>query len=139
MRLEGLNPVEYEHPEDTAGLEALENIPGVRDIALKIWETWLDKQLLFESTASYVEIKDSNSKRLYGLFRTACEVLDFINIMPGTPKAKVKSRIILTPEHTKKFLKALSDNLDKYETNHGPVKEFKKEFIPLNFGPKGEA
>ena len=49
------------------------------------------------------------------------------------------SRIILTPEHTKKFLKALSDNLDKYETNHGPVKEFKKEFIPLNFGPKGEA
>ena len=42
-------------------------------------------------------------------------VLDFINIMPGTPKAKVKSRIILTPEHTKKFLKALSDNLDKYE------------------------
>ena len=42
-------------------------------------------------------------------------VLDFINIMPGTPKAKVKSRIILTPEHTKKFLKALSDNLDKYD------------------------
>ena len=59
--------------------------------------------------------------------------------MPGTPKAKVRPRIILTPEHTKKFLKALSDNLDKYETNHGPVKEFKKEFIPLNFGPKGEA
>ena len=66
-------------------------------------------------------------------------VLDFINIMPGTPKAKVKSRIILTPEHTKKFLEALTDNLDKYESNHGPVKEFKKEFIPLNFGPKGEA
>ena len=66
-------------------------------------------------------------------------IVDFISMMPGAPKAKVKSRIILTPEHTKKFLKALSDNLDKYETNHGPVKEFKKEFIPLNFGPKGEA
>ena len=82
MRLEGLNPVEYEHPEDTAGLEALENIPGVRDVALKIWETWLDKQLFFESTASYVEIKDSNSKRLYGLFRTASEILDFKDIPP---------------------------------------------------------
>ena len=82
MRLEGLNPLEYEHPEDSAALEALENIPGVRDIALKIWETWLDKQLLFESTASYVEIKDSNSKRLYGLFRKACEILDFKDIPP---------------------------------------------------------
>jgi len=59
--------------------------------------------------------------------------------MPGTPKAKVISRIILSPEHTKKLLKALSDNIDKYETINGPVKEFKKEFIPLNFGPKGEA
>ena len=66
-------------------------------------------------------------------------VLDFINIMPGSPKAKVRSRIILTPEHTKKFIKALSDNLVKYESINGPVKDFKKEMIPLNFGPKGEA
>ena len=40
-------------------------------------------------------------------------VLDFINIMPVTPKANLKSRIILTPQHTKKLFKALSDNLDK--------------------------
>ena len=42
-------------------------------------------------------------------------VLDFINVMPGAPKAKVRSRIILTPEHTKKFINALGKNLDKFE------------------------
>ena len=36
-------------------------------------------------------------------------VVDFINIMPGTPKSKVKSRIILTPQHAKRLLKALSE------------------------------
>ena len=82
MRLEGLNPLEYEHPEDSAALEALENIPGVRDAALKIWEIFLDKEELFISTGSYIEINETNSKRLYGLFRTACEALDFTDIPP---------------------------------------------------------
>ena len=89
----------------------------------------LDENIAQGSYADLVVVKHSPTEF----------VLDFINIMPGIPKAKVKSRIILTPEHTKKFLKALSENLDKYETNHGPIKKFKKEFIPLNFGPKGEA
>ena len=38
-------------------------------------------------------------------------VVDFINVMPGVPKAKVKSRIILTPQHAKRFSKALVDNI----------------------------
>ncbi len=66
-------------------------------------------------------------------------VLDFINVMPGVPKAKVRSRVILSPEHTKKFIRALSDNLSKYESVNGTIKDFKKEIIPLSFGPKGEA
>ena len=66
-------------------------------------------------------------------------VLDFINVMPGAPKAKVRSRIILTPEHTKKFINALGENLDKYEKSFGKVKNFQKEVIPISFGPKGEA
>jgi|TARA_B100001094_G_C17575988_1_gene505161 hypothetical protein len=66
-------------------------------------------------------------------------VLDFINVMPGVPKAKVRSRVILSPEHTKKFIRALSDNLSKYEAVNGTIKDFKKEIIPLSFGPKGEA
>ena len=66
-------------------------------------------------------------------------VLDFINVMPGAPKAKVRSRIILTPEHTKKFINALGENLDKYEKSFGKIKNFQKEVIPISFGPKGEA
>ena len=42
-------------------------------------------------------------------------VVDFINVMPGVPKAKVKSRIILTPQHAKRFSKALNDNISKFE------------------------
>ncbi len=49
-------------------------------------------------------------------------VIDFVRIMPGIPKANVKSRIILTPEHAKRLLLALQDNLKKYETVHGPIK-----------------
>ena len=66
-------------------------------------------------------------------------VLDFINVMPGAPKAKVRSRIILTPEHTKKFINALGKNLDKFEKSFGKIKNFQKEVIPISFGPKGEA
>ena len=66
-------------------------------------------------------------------------VLDFINVMPGAPKAKVRSRIILTPDHTKKFIKALDENLNKYEKSFGKIKNFQKEVIPISFGPKGEA
>ena len=40
-------------------------------------------------------------------------VLDFIQMMPGVPKAKVKSRILLTPQHAKRFLKALNENVRK--------------------------
>ena len=66
-------------------------------------------------------------------------VLDFINVMPGTPKAKVRSRIILTPDHTKKFINALDENLNKYEKSFGKIKNFQKEVMPISFGPKGEA
>lgn len=66
-------------------------------------------------------------------------VLDFINVMPGAPKAKVRSRIILTPEHTKKFINALGENLNKYEKSFGKIKNFQKEVVPISFGPKGEA
>ena len=46
-------------------------------------------------------------------------VIDFIKVMPGTPKAKVKSRILLTPQHAKRLMKAMNDNLAKYEQLHG--------------------
>ncbi|PKP24910.1 MAG: DUF3467 domain-containing protein [Bacteroidetes bacterium HGW-Bacteroidetes-2] len=66
-------------------------------------------------------------------------VVDFVTIMPGTPKSKVKSRIILTPQHAKRFLKALNDNIKRFESAHGEIKDFEQPSIPLNFGPTGEA
>ena len=41
-------------------------------------------------------------------------VLDFIRVMPGVPKARVKSRIVLTPEHAKRFLIAMEENIEKF-------------------------
>ncbi|NBY29986.1 MAG: DUF3467 domain-containing protein [Sphingobacteriia bacterium] len=48
-------------------------------------------------------------------------VVDFIRLMPGLPKAKVKSRIVLTPQHAKRLLQALADNIDKFEQVHGDI------------------
>lgn len=50
-------------------------------------------------------------------------VIDFVKLMPGVKKAKVKSRLILTPEHAKRLYKALADNIKKFESMHGPIKE----------------
>ena len=66
-------------------------------------------------------------------------VVDFISLMPGAHKAKVKSRVILTPQHAKKFLKALQDNVTKFESSHGTIKDYEQPGIPINFGPAGEA
>lgn len=61
-------------------------------------------------------------------------VVDFINVMPGIPKAKVKSRIILTPQHAKRFMKALVDNIKKYESVNGTIQDQEPINIPMNFG-----
>jgi len=64
-------------------------------------------------------------------------IVDFVRIMPGMPKAEVKSRIILTPEHAKRLLYALKDNIAKYEAAHGPIKQAEGQsnmLIPMNFG-----
>ncbi|SDX18027.1 Protein of unknown function [Lutibacter oricola] len=66
-------------------------------------------------------------------------IVDFINIMPGQPKAKVKSRIILTPQHAKRLAKALAENVKKFEQHHGEIKDYDQPPIPMNFGPTGEA
>jgi len=73
-------------------------------------------------------------------------VLDFIRVMPGIPKAKVKSRIILTPEHAARLLGALQDNLVRFEAqlkaaaNNQIAEPVSKDFpYPLDLHPKGEA
>ncbi|WP_367112843.1 DUF3467 domain-containing protein [uncultured Chitinophaga sp.] len=61
-------------------------------------------------------------------------VVDFVNIMPGLPKARVKSRIILAPQHAKRLMRALADNIKKYESAHGAIQDEEQVSIPLNFG-----
>ena len=67
-------------------------------------------------------------------------VIDFIQMMPGVPKAQVKSRIIISPQHAKRLLGALNDNIKRYEASHGTVTELEQQSIPIGFGgPTGEA
>ena len=66
-------------------------------------------------------------------------VIDFISVMPGSPKNKVKSRIIITPQHAKKLSKALNDNIKRFEESFGSIKDYDNPKIQLNFGPTGKA
>lgn len=62
-------------------------------------------------------------------------IVDFIQMMPGLPKAKVKSRVILTPQHAKRLMRALTDNISKYEDQFGAISDVDPtQGIPLNFG-----
>ncbi len=66
-------------------------------------------------------------------------VVDFVRMMPGLPKAKVQSRIILTPEHAKRLMLALIDNVKKFESQFGEIKIQGQGFTPPIMGPVGEA
>jgi len=61
-------------------------------------------------------------------------VVDFVNVMPGTPKSKVKSRIILTPQHAKRFMKALIENVSRFEAANGIIQDLEVVELPMNFG-----
>lgn len=63
-------------------------------------------------------------------------VIDFVRMMPGVPKARVKSRILLTPMHAKRLLMALGENVAKYEEQFGHIEQIGMDTppFPLNFG-----
>ena len=61
-------------------------------------------------------------------------VVDFVNVMPGTPKSKVKSRVILTPMHAKRCMKSLVENVERYEQANGLIADMLPVEIPMNFG-----
>jgi len=89
-----------------------------------------------------IELKDEVAQGIYSnlaiITHSSSEfVLDFVRVMPGVPKADVKSRIILTPEHAKRLLAALKDNISKYETVYGPIRKTESSngsVLPMNFG-----
>ncbi|MDR0427776.1 MAG: DUF3467 domain-containing protein [Dysgonamonadaceae bacterium] len=91
-----------------------------------------------------IELTDETAQGIYSnlavIAHSSSEfVIDFVRLMPGVPKAKVKSRIILTPEHAKRLMLALMDNVKKYESQNGEIKIPDKGFNPPIVGPVGEA
>jgi hypothetical protein len=87
-----------------------------------------------------IELKEDVAQGIYSnlaiISHSSSEfVLDFIRIMPGIPKAEVKSRIVLTPEHAKRLLLALGENMGKYENSFGHVKVDDRGpgFAPLGY------
>ncbi|MDR1585335.1 MAG: DUF3467 domain-containing protein [Prevotellaceae bacterium] len=98
-----------------------------------------ENQLNIELSA---EVAEGTYSNLAIISHSSSEfVVDFIRIMPGTPKANVKSRIILTPEHAKRLFFALQDNIAKYEQQNGKIKLSDNNQIPpvpMGFGG-GEA
>jgi|TARA_B100001094_G_C18159749_1_gene788555 predicted transcriptional regulator len=91
-----------------------------------------------------IEIDEKTSEGIYSnlaiINHSASEfVMDFILIMPGSAKNKVKSRIIITPQHAKKLRKALNDNIERFEQNFGSIKDYENPKFQLNFGPAAQA
>ncbi|PHX82675.1 MAG: hypothetical protein CK539_03455 [Flavobacteriales bacterium] len=93
-----------------------------------------------------IELNEDVASGIYSNFAVITHsvsefVVDFIQVMPGVPKARVKSRIIMTPQHAKRLMKALKENIARFESTNGAINdaEFAQAY-PLNFGgPKGEA
>lgn len=91
-----------------------------------------------------IEINDQTAEGVYSnlavINHSPSEfVVDFIQLMPGVPKAKVKSRIILTPQHAKRLAGALIENVNRFESQFGEIKDAQQASMPMNFGPPGEA
>ena len=69
-------------------------------------------------------------------------VMDFIQVMPGMPKAKVRSRVVMSPHHVKRLLGALAENVQRFEKQHGPIQDHgaADPGMPLPYmGPQGQA
>ena len=66
-------------------------------------------------------------------------IIDYVRLMPGIPKAKVKARIVLTPQHAKRFIRALADNVKKYEQQFGVIEDNENIPYPMGFGPPAQA
>lgn len=81
------------------------------------------------------EVAEGNYSNLAIITHSHAEfVIDFVNVMPGTPKSKVKSRVILTPQHAKRFMKALTEYVHRFEQLHGKIQDLEDVQLPLNFG-----
>ncbi len=92
-----------------------------------------------------IELKEEMSSGVYSNlvvvnYSPSEFVFDFISVMPGLPKAKVNSRVILSPQHAKRLLRVLGENIQTFESKNGNIKDLEGAKVPMNFGgPKGQA
>ena len=91
-----------------------------------------------------IELKEDVAQGIYAnlavITHSSSEfIVDFVRVMPGIPKAGVKSRIVLAPEHAKRLLRALEENIGKYERTFGPIRLLDEQIIPPMTDLKGEA
>ncbi len=91
-----------------------------------------------------IELNDDIAQGIYAnlavITHSSSEfIVDFIRIMPGLPKAGVKSRIVLAPEHAKRLLRALEDNVNKYERSFGMIQLHDEQLVQPISNIKGEA
>ena len=86
------------------------------------------------------EIAQGNYSNLAIISHSTSEfILDFATMLPGLPKARVKSRVVLTPEHAKRLLLSLQENINRYESNVGKINIPTKQPMIDPFGGKGNA
>lgn len=97
-----------------------------------------DQQLNIELTE---DMADGTYANLAIITHSFAEfVIDFVNVMPNVPKAKVKSRVVMTPQHAKRLMRALVENVKRFEAQHGPIKDGEATNMPFTFaGPTGQA
>lgn len=80
------------------------------------------------------EVADGTYSNLAIISHSQSEfVYDFIRLMPNVPKAKVKSRVFMSPVHAKRLMRALMDNINKYEQQFGHIEEGPHSPVPMNF------
>jgi hypothetical protein len=83
------------------------------------------------------EVAEGQYSNLVMIAHSSSEfVFDFIQVVPGMPKAKVKSRLILTPDHAKRLLRALGENIERYEESFSRIRLHDEDgsSFPTNFG-----
>ena len=86
------------------------------------------------------EVAQGNYSNLAIIAHSSSEfIIDFAAILPGMQKANVKSRVILTPEHAKRLLLSLQENVSRYENSFGKINIPTKQPVIEPFGHKGNA
>ena len=105
----------------------------------------LDNQEIMENSMN-IELSEDIAEGIYSNLAVISHsnaefVVDFILLVPNVPKAKVKSRIILTPQHAKRLLGAMADNIKRYEQQFGEIVDpNSNNYIPpMHFTTRGEA